>query len=82
MTEREKIIKLFKLAGYDFIEKNPPERLLFHDESNEREIQLWLKPGWDNLSRAMNLILNITHSNGISLGRSEVQTEIKNALGL
>ena len=80
---KEKMIKLFNLAGYDFIEEKPEGRLILYDAEQEQELQFWVKghPNLD-LKDAMEFIKERCYDIGISIGKGEVQNQIRKALGL
>jgi len=84
----QKLIELAQAANYEFIREYPRGRLLFWDPLYEIEIQFWKNgaEGFDrpdnDFKRFMTLILNRNAEHNRRLGRTEVQSDIKKALGL
>ena len=77
------IIKIMKMAGYDFIKEEPASRLLFYDTYSESDIQVWLNDDDDtNLEYVIHLIQNRSHANGFHVGQNKVQSEIRTAIGI
>ena len=79
---KENIIEIMKCVGYEFIEESPEGRLLFYETDMEQTIQLWLRNDDGDLKRAMLLITTRAYDRGVSVGRYNVQNEIKKALRL
>ncbi len=80
---KNKIIELFKLAGYSYVKESPEGRLLFYDDEMEQDVQFWVKnkPKID-LADAISLIKQRCYDNGVSCGKSQIQSELKKLLGL
>jgi hypothetical protein len=74
----EKVIELFKLAGYEYLTKKYDGRLEFYDVEFEETV-CFLPVG---LSNAMEFIKGRCYGVGKSIGRSYIQSEIKKLLDL
>ena len=79
---KEKIIELFKLAGYDYINETPGGRLELYDVEMENSVQFWMKGQETDLHDAMEFIKERCYDYGKSIGRDEVKSGIKKLIGL
>lgn len=80
---KEKIIDLFELAGYEYLhDAFNGTKLEFYDAEQEQTIVFWIKDYPLDLKNAMELIRQRFYDYGKSVGRNEIQSEIKKALGL